>query len=234
MLLQAEGIVAGYGPGEQILKGITFAIDRAEIVAVIGPNGAGKSTLFKVLAGLLKVGSGSVRFLGQEVTDQPPQALARCGIAYVPQEHNVFPSLTVQENLELGGFIDRRERRSRIERLYARFPLLAERRRRPARTLSGGQRQALAMAMALMVDPQLLLLDEPSAGLAPLAAQELFAHIRAAHGQGVAIALVEQNALDALALAHRAYILVDGRNSRSGPAGELSADPQVRRLFLGG
>jgi len=234
LLLQADEIVAGYGPGEQILKGISFAIDRGEIVAVIGPNGAGKSTLFKVLAGLLKVGSGSVRFLGREVSGQPPQALARAGIAYVPQELNVFLSMTVQENLELGGFTDRRGRRSRIERLYAQFPFLAQRRRRPARTLSGGQRQTLAMAMALMVDPQVLLLDEPSAGLAPRAAQELFAHISAAHGQGVAIALVEQNALDALALAHRAYILVDGRNSRSGPAGELSADPQVRRLFLGG
>jgi branched-chain amino acid transport system ATP-binding protein len=152
----------------------------------------------------------------------------------VPQEANIFPTMTVRENLEMGGFLEPREAPRRIESLYSRFPLLAEKRRAAARTLSGGQRQVLAMAMALMVQPRLLLLDEPSAGLAPQAAETLFDSIAAIHAEGTAIAMVEQNALAALAIADRGVVLVDGRTARVGPARELADDPEVRRLFLGG
>jgi branched-chain amino acid transport system ATP-binding protein/neutral amino acid transport system ATP-binding protein len=155
-------------------------------------------------------------------------------VAFVPQEQNIFPTMSVRENLEMGGFVDPRGSRARIDGIFARFPQLADKRRHAARTLSGGQRQVLAMAMALMVEPVVLLLDEPSAGLAPMAADTLFETIVAINRDGVSIAMVEQNALQALSIAHRGYILVDGRNSRSGPAAELARDPDVRRIFLGG
>ena len=232
-MLEAENLVAGYGAADEILKGAELRVEDGALVAIIGPNGAGKSTLLKAVAGLLALKRGSIRLSGQNLAGLPARARARAGIAFVPQEANVFPTMTVRENLEMGGFVAPREAGRRIESLLARFPILAEKRRDPARTLSGGQRQVLAMAMALMVRPRLLLLDEPSAGLSPTAAEALFAEIRAIHRDGVAIAMVEQNAQEALDIADRGVILVDGRTVRTGVASVLRADPEVRRLFLG-
>jgi branched-chain amino acid transport system ATP-binding protein len=233
-LLSVEAVVAGYGAADEVLKGVDLEVARGEIVGVIGPNGAGKSTLLKVIAGVLTPSRGRVRLGDTAIAGRPPREISALGVAFVPQERNVFPTLSVRENLEMGGYLDPRGARPRIEAIFARFPLLAERRRHAARTLSGGQRQILAMAMALMVEPSLLLLDEPSAGLAPRAAEQLFETIAAINREGVAIVMVEQNALEALAIAARGYILVDGRNSRSGDAAALAADPDVRRIFLGG
>jgi branched-chain amino acid transport system ATP-binding protein/neutral amino acid transport system ATP-binding protein len=232
--LTVEGIVAGYSAADEVLKGVDLEVARGEIVSVIGPNGAGKSTLLKVIAGVLTPSGGRVRLGDTAIEGRAPREISALGVAFVPQERNVFPSLSVRENLEMGGYLDPRSARRRIEGIFTRFPLLAERRRHAARTLSGGQRQILAMAMALMVEPSLLLLDEPSAGLAPRAAEHLFETIGAINRDGVAIIVVEQNALEALAIAARGYILVDGRNSRTGAAAGLAADPDVRRIFLGG
>ena len=232
--LTVQGVVAGYGAADEVLKGVDLEVERGEIVSVIGPNGSGKSTLLKVIAGVLAPSRGHVRLGDASIEGRPAREISALGVAFVPQERNVFPTLSVRENLEMGGYLDPRGARSRIEAIFARFPLLAERRRHAARTLSGGQRQILAMAMALMVEPSLLLLDEPSAGLAPMAAERLFETIGTINRDGVAIVVVEQNALEALAIATRGYILVDGRNSRSGGAAALAADPDVRRIFLGG
>jgi branched-chain amino acid transport system ATP-binding protein/neutral amino acid transport system ATP-binding protein len=233
-LLTVEGVVAGYSAADEVLKGVSLEVERGEIVSVIGPNGAGKSTLLKVIAGVLAPSRGSVRLDGAAIEGRRPREISGLGVAFVPQERNVFPTLSVRENLEMGGYLEPARARQRIDAIFARFPLLAERRRHAARTLSGGQRQILAMAMALMVAPSLLLLDEPSAGLAPMAAERLFETIGAINRDGVAIVMVEQNALEALAIARRGYILVDGRNSRTGEAAALAADPDVRRIFLGG
>jgi branched-chain amino acid transport system ATP-binding protein len=232
--LQVDGIVAGYSAADEILKGVDLTLDAGEIVCVIGPNGAGKSTLLKVIAGILVPHKGSVRLRGESIGGRAPRAISALGLAFVPQEQNVFPSMTVRENLEMGGYLDRAGGRAKVDAIFSRFPVLAEKRRQAARTLSGGQRQVLAMAMALMVEPTVLLLDEPSAGLAPRAAGQLFETIAAIHGDGVAIAMVEQNAREALRLSHRGYILVDGRNSLTGPAADLALNPDVRRIFLGG
>jgi branched-chain amino acid transport system ATP-binding protein/neutral amino acid transport system ATP-binding protein len=231
--LSVAGLTVGYGPSDQILHGVDFALADGEIVGVIGPNGAGKSTLLKAIAGLLQPSAGTIALNGDAIAGHTPRDICRLGLAYVPQEDNIFPSLTVRENLEMGGFAEPKATSRRIEQVFARFGALAEQRRRAARTLSGGERQMLAMAMALMVDPTVLLLDEPSAGLSPAAAERLFDSIVAINREGVAIAMVEQNAREALEIATRAYILVDGRNSRDGPAPELAADPDIRRLFLG-
>jgi branched-chain amino acid transport system ATP-binding protein len=232
-LLTVSGLVAGYSATDEILKGVDLAVAKGEIVTIIGPNGAGKSTLLKTIAGLLKRKSGTIALAGQRIDGRPAREISTLGIAFVPQEHNIFPTMTVHENLEIGGYVDRRATQSRIAALLERFPMLAQKRRHAARTLSGGQRQVLAMAMALMVEPALLLLDEPSAGLSPIAAEMLFTTIGTINREGVAIVMVEQNAREALAIADRAYILVDGRNSRSGKAADLAADPEVKRLFLG-
>jgi branched-chain amino acid transport system ATP-binding protein/neutral amino acid transport system ATP-binding protein len=232
-LLVASNVVAGYGAQDEILKGVDLVVAEDEVVAIIGPNGAGKSTLLKAIAGLLRPKLGSVTLGGRPIAGLPAREISRLGLAYVPQEFNVFPTLSVRENLEIGGYIDRKAAGRRIEGVLARFPVLAGKQRHAARTLSGGERQMLAMAMALMVEPTLLLLDEPSAGLSPLAAERLFDAIVEIHKAGIAIAIVEQNANEALAISDRAYILVDGKNSRTGAAKALAADPQIRRLFLG-
>jgi branched-chain amino acid transport system ATP-binding protein/neutral amino acid transport system ATP-binding protein len=232
-LLAATGVVAGYGAQDEILKGVDLVVDENEIVAIIGPNGAGKSTLLKAIAGLLRPKAGAIALRGREIAGLPPREISRLGLAYVPQEFNVFPTMSVRENLEIGGYIDRKAAARRIDGVLAQFPVLADKRRHAARTLSGGERQMLAMAMALMVEPAVLLLDEPSAGLSPVAAERLFDAIAQIHEDGVAIAIVEQNANEALAIADRAYILVDGKNSRTGLAQTLAADPEIRRLFLG-
>ena len=233
-LLAVDGVVAGYSAADEVLKGVDLRVDAGEIVAILGPNGAGKSTLVKTMAGLLTPSQGSIVLDGQAIAGHAPREISRRGVAYVPQEQNIFPTMSVRENLEMGGFVDPKGSARRIEQAFARFPMLAERRRVQARSLSGGERQVLAMAMALMVDPRLLLLDEPSAGLSPLAAQRLFDDIVAIHRAGVSIAMVEQNAREALTVADRAYILVDGRNHRDGAAAALAADPDIRRVFLGG
>jgi len=232
-LLAVRDIVAGYGRGDEILKGVSLRVEEGEIVAIIGPNGAGKSTLLKTVAGLLRPARGTIHLRDAAIHGLPPREIARRGIAFVPQEANVFATLSVRENLEMGGFIEPSHVAARLDAVFARFPMLAEKRHRAARTLSGGQRQVLAMAMALMVQPSLLLLDEPSAGLSPIAAEALFATIRAINREGIAIAVVEQNAAEALEIAHRATILVDGRNNRDGEAAAMRADPEIRRIFLG-
>ena len=232
-LLAATGVVAGYGAQDEILKGVDLVVDKDEVVCVIGPNGAGKSTLLKAIAGLLRPKSGSVTLNGRDIAGLPAREISRLGLAYVPQEFNVFPTLSVRENLEIGGYIDGKAAMPRIEGVLARFPPLIGKQRHAARTLSGGERQMLAMAMALMVEPAVLLLDEPSAGLSPVAAERLFDAIVAIHKAGVAVALVEQNANEALAISDRAYLLVDGKNSRTGAAKTLAADAEIRRLFLG-
>jgi branched-chain amino acid transport system ATP-binding protein len=233
-LMRAENIVCGYGAADEILKGARLIVAPGEMVAIIGPNGAGKSTLLKAVVGLLQLKSGDILFDGTAIEHLSPGDRARRGIAFVPQEANVFPSMTVRENLEMGGLIERTGISARIDALFVRFPILAEKRRSAARTLSGGQRQVLAMAMALMVAPRLLLLDEPSAGLSPTAAETLFDTIVDIHRGGTSIVIVEQNAREALMIADRGVVLVDGRTVRDGPARAMAEDPDVRRLFLGG
>ncbi|MGP1355865.1 ABC transporter ATP-binding protein [Roseicyclus sp.] len=233
-LLSVESVVGGYTRADTILKGVSARAEPGEIVAILGPNGAGKSTLLKAIAGQLNLREGAVTLDGQALTGLRPREIARHGVAYVPQEANVFPTMTIRENLEIGGYLDPAHTRARIDEMFERFPMLGEKRREAARTLSGGQRQVLAVAIALMVAPVLMLLDEPSAGLSPVAAAGLFETIRGIRDQGVTVVLVEQNALDALALADRAYILTAGQNHIEGVASELAADADVRKAFLGG
>jgi len=233
-LLMLSGLRGGYAAADDIVKGADLSVASGEIVALIGPNGAGKSTLLKLVAGLLKPGGGSVRFKDREIAGLGAPEISRLGLSFVPQERNVFGTMTVAENLEMGGYLDGVHARQRRTELYQRFPMLADKRRAAARTLSGGQRQILAMAIALMNAPDLLLLDEPTAGLSPRAAEELFGTILALNRSGVAILMVEQNALEALAVSARAYVLVQGRPEREGRAADLASDPTVRDLFLGG
>jgi branched-chain amino acid transport system ATP-binding protein len=233
-VMRAEGVVCGYGAADEILRGVALSVGPGELIAIIGPNGAGKSTFLKAIAGLLPLKAGAILLDGAEIHHLSPGDRARRGIAFVPQETNVFPSMTVRENLEMSGLLERAGIRGRIDNLFARFPMLAEKRRAAARTLSGGQRQVLAMAMALMVTPKLLLLDEPSAGLSPAAAEALFDNIVDIHRTGMSIVMVEQNAREALMIADRGVVLVDGRKAHEGAAAAMIESPDVRRLFLGG
>jgi branched-chain amino acid transport system ATP-binding protein len=233
-MLTVSNVVAGYGAHDEVLKGVGITVAAKEMVVLIGPNGAGKSTLLKSIAGFLKPREGAITFEGHSIAGLRPREITRQGIAFVPQEANVFPSLSVEANLEIGGYVDRKATRERMQAAYARFPILAERRSQEARTLSGGQRQMLAVAMALMAAPRLMLLDEPSAGLSPAASAELFGLIKGLHAEGMTVIMVEQNALDALQIADRGYLLVDGSNAREGEARALAADAQVRHAFLGG
>jgi branched-chain amino acid transport system ATP-binding protein/neutral amino acid transport system ATP-binding protein len=233
-LLVLSGLRGGYAAADEIVKGADLTVAPGEIVALIGPNGAGKSTLLKLVAGLLRPSGGSVRLRDREIAGLGAPEISRLGLSFVPQERNVFGTMTVAENLEMGGYLDSAHVRRRTAELYRRFPMLADKRRAAARTLSGGQRQILAMAVALMNAPDLLLLDEPTAGLSPRAAEELFGTILALNRSGVAILMVEQNALEALAVSARAYVLVQGRPEREGQAADLASDPTVRDLFLGG
>jgi len=233
-LLRIAGLRGGYAAADEIVKGADLQVGPGEIVALIGPNGAGKSTLLKLIAGLLRPSGGLVLFKGEDIAGLGAPQISRRGLSFVPQERNVFGTMSVAENLEMGGFIDGAHVRQRMAELYERFPMLAEKRKAAARTLSGGQRQILAMAVALMNAPDLLLLDEPTAGLSPRAAEELFGTILALNQTGVAILMVEQNAMEALTVSARAYVLVQGRPEREGRAVDLAADPTVRDLFLGG
>jgi branched-chain amino acid transport system ATP-binding protein len=233
-MLTVDNLVAGYGAHDEVLKGVGLTVAEREMVVLIGPNGAGKSTLLKSIAGFLNPRQGAIAFEGKPIHGRRPREITRAGLAFVPQEANVFPSLSVEANLEMGGYVDRGATKGRMRDVFARFPMLAERRAQEARTLSGGQRQMLAVAMALMAAPRLMLLDEPSAGLSPTASAELFALVKGLHGEGMTVVMVEQNALDALEIADRAYLLVDGRNAREGAARVLAADAEVRHAFLGG
>ncbi|ORE93398.1 branched-chain amino acid family ABC transporter ATPase [Stappia sp. 22II-S9-Z10] len=231
--LVIDKAVAGYTRADMILKGVSMTADSGEIVAVLGPNGAGKSTMLKAVTGQIAVREGAVTVAGRDVTGLKPRDVVAAGVAYVPQESNVFATMTVRENLEIGGTVDRANTKRRIDDLFARFPILAEKKSDAARTLSGGQRQLLAMAIGMMVEPKVMLLDEPSAGLSPVAAQGMFDVIKEIAASGVAIVLVEQNALEALGVADRAYILAAGLNHAEGTGAALSADPDIRRTFLG-
>lgn len=233
-LLEARGLRAGYVPEMDIVRGCDLTVVEGEMVSVIGPNGAGKSTLIKSLFGLVPVRSGRVRFREEDVTGAPTHQLAGAGIGYVPQTENIFPTLTVEENLEMGSYLRPKGFRTRYEELSEWFPILAERRRQRAGTMSGGQRQLVALARALMLDPSLLLLDEPSAGLSPVNVETIFERIRLVSSKGVAILMVEQNARRALAMSDRGYVLEMGQNRFSGPGRELLNDPKVVDLYLGG
>ncbi len=232
-MLSVAGIVGGYG-GADILRGVSLSVSEGEIVVIVGPNGAGKSTAMKAVFGLIIPREGRVAFKGEDITPLLPDARVRRGMAYVPQERNVFPSLSVHENLEMGAYVRRETPRGNYDRIYALFPPLADKRRQAAGELSGGQRQMLAVGRALMVEPALLLLDEPTAGLSPRAMEEIFACIRAVNRTGVGILMVEQNAKQALALAHRGYVLATGENRFADTGANLLANRSVAEAFLGG
>ncbi|HXJ81712.1 MAG TPA: ABC transporter ATP-binding protein [Candidatus Methylomirabilis sp.] len=232
-LLEIDALRAGYGDHE-ILRGVDLRVEAGEIVAIIGPNGAGKSTLLKTVAGLLSPRAGDVRLDGEQIGGSAPDAIIRRGLCYVPQEANIFPGLTVEENLTIGGWASPSPWAERARAVVSLFPTLGQRRRQRAGTLSGGERQMLAIAMALMVEPRLLLLDEPSAGLAPALQRMIFDRIRDINARGVAIVLVEQNARESLQLCRRGYVLVMGQTRAEGPGRALLEDPEIRKAYLGG
>jgi neutral amino acid transport system ATP-binding protein len=233
-LLEVSALVAGYVPEVNILTGIDLTLQRGEIVTVVGPNGAGKSTLLKVMFGLLRPRQGSVRLRGERIDSLQPHQVARRGMGYVPQLENVFPSLTVEENLDIPARrMGRAEQRRRMDSLYELFPPLRLARKRPAGLLSGGQRQMVAMARALVPEPELLLLDEPSAGLAPEYVELVFQKILEIRKSGVTVLIVEQNARRALALSDRGYVLELGHNRFEGPGPELLKNETVIELYLG-
>jgi ABC-type branched-subunit amino acid transport system ATPase component len=233
-MLEVEALEAGYQEA-LVLRGVSLRVAEGQIVAIIGPNGAGKSTLLKTVYGLLRPRAGSIRLDGEEVARTRPERLTRRGLNYVPQLANVFPSLTVAENLKVGVRpVPRSERAGALAEVYQLFPMLRERRRQRAATLSGGQRKLLAIARALATRPRLLLLDEPSAGLAPQAVALVFDKLREINERGIAIAMVEQNARRALAFADHGYVLELGRNAHEGPGRALLDDPKVAALYLGG
>jgi branched-chain amino acid transport system ATP-binding protein len=230
--LAVEAIFSGYGGGD-ILQEVSLQTREGELVSIIGPNGAGKSTLLKTIVGLLKPRSGQILFKGERISGLRPAAITRLGICYVPQEENIFPSLTVFENLEMGAYILREGIVQRRDEVVDLFPILKERAFLGAGALSGGERQMLAMAMALMVRPELLILDEPSAGLSPVLVDEIFRKIQEINGRGIAVLMVEQNAWESLQIAHRAYLMVMGRNRMEGTGREFLEDPGIRESFLG-
>lgn len=232
--LLVSDIVAGYGVSDTILNGASLEVREGEIVSIIGPNGAGKSTFLKAVAGLLAVKSGRIQLAGKDITREGAVGRAKAGVSFVPQENNVFGRLSVSENLIISSYMNPSQAKARQMEMYERYPLLYEKRDALARSLSGGQRQILAMAMGLITRPRILLLDEPTAGLSPKAADQLFEVIVALNRTGLPILMVEQHALEALEISTRAYVFVSGRNTVDGPGPALGADPEVRRLFLGG
>lgn len=233
-LLALREVRAGYDEVE-VLRGVSVAVRAGEIVSIIGANGAGKSTLLRTVFGMVRVRSGSIRFDGRELAGRPSPEVLRAGIAYVPQGRCNFPAMTVEENLEMGAYTrtDREVGRD-IERTMARFPVLADKRQAPAGTLSGGQQQILEMAIALLLHPRLLLVDEPSLGLDPRMVEVVFDTILAINGEGTTVLMVEQNARKALAVSHRGFVLELGRNRFEGTGRELLDDPEVRQHYLGG
>ncbi len=232
-LLSAEAIYGGYG-GVDILSDVQVKVEPGQIVSIIGPNGAGKSTVMKAIFGLIQVRQGRILFKDKDITRMRPDLIVRQGMCYVPQEYNVFPSLSVQENLEMGAFVRRDDFSAQIDRVYELFPPLKDKRKQPTGHLSGGQRQMVAMGRALMLDPELLLLDEPSAGLSPLFIEQIFECIQEINRTGVGILMVEQNAKQALALSHFAYVLVMGANRYEDTGQSLLNNQEVAEMFLGG
>jgi ABC-type branched-subunit amino acid transport system ATPase component len=230
--LVAHGLTSGYGE-VPIIRDISIQVGHNEIVTIIGPNGAGKSTLLKAVFGYLPSWDGRVSLVGDDVTGLSPEKLVRRGLAYVPQTNNVFPSLTIRENLAMGGFTRTDGVKNRIDWVFELFPVLAERPRERAGRLSGGQRQTLALARALMLEPAVLLLDEPSASLSPLMVDTVFASVIEINRRGTAVLMVEQNARRALAISHRGYVLANGQNRLEGSGSELLESDEVRRLYLG-
>tara|TARA_B100000475_G_scaffold43761_1_gene28868 strand:- start:51 stop:755 length:705 start_codon:yes stop_codon:yes gene_type:complete len=231
--LKANNITAGYG-GVDIINNLNLFVNEGEIVVIVGPNGAGKSTAMKALLGMLKLTDGSVSFAKDDITLMLPQDRVNLGIAFVPQTNNVFTGMTVEENLEMGGFIRSDDIKHTIEDIYNLFPILKEKRNQNAGELSGGQRQQVAFGRALMTKPKILMLDEPTAGVSPIVMDELFARIIEVGKTGVGILMVEQNAKQALNIADRGYVLVNGKHSREGSGQDLLSNPEVRKSFLGG
>ena len=231
--LIGKNLTAGYG-GVDIIKNINLEVKQGEIVVIVGPNGAGKSTAMKALLGMLKLTDGDVSFAEDDITFMLPQDRVNLGIAFVPQTQNVFTGMSVEENLEMGGFIRSDDIRLTIEDIYNLFPILKEKRNQNAGELSGGQRQQVAFGRALMTKPKILMLDEPTAGVSPIVMDELFSRIIEVGKTGVGILMVEQNAKQALNIADRGYVLVNGMNSREGSGQDLLNNPEVRKSFLGG
>jgi len=231
--LMGTDMTGGYG-GADILKGCTIAVEAGEIAVIVGPNGAGKSTAMKAMFGMLGLRHGSVWLGGEDITALPPQHRVQRGMGFVPQTQNVFTSMTVAENLQMGGFIRDDDLSATIAEIYSLFPVLKEKRNQPAGELSGGQRQQVAIGRALMTRPKILMLDEPTAGVSPIVMDELFDRIIDVARTGIAILMVEQNAKQALAIADRGYVLVQGENRYTDTGAALLANPDVRRAFLGG
>lgn len=227
-------MTGGYGKGPDILHDCTIAVDKGEIAVIVGPNGAGKSTAMKAVFGMLDVRSGAVRLDGQDITALSPQDRVARGMGFVPQTNNIFTSMSVEENLEMGAFIRRDDFGDTIEQVYELFPILKDKRRQAAGELSGGQRQQVAVGRALMTQPQVLMLDEPTAGVSPIVMDELFDRIIEVARTGISILMVEQNARQALAIADKGYVLVQGANAHTGTGTDLLGDPEVRQSFLGG
>ena len=232
-LLRADELVAGDLPGVNILNGCDFYVDEGEMVGIIGPNGAGKSTLLKALFGLVRIRSGLVTLKSEDITNLRADRLVRQGVGFVPQTNNVFPSLTIEENLQMGAYLAPKLFKDRFDYVTGIFPRLAERRKQRASALSGGERQMLAMGRALMMDPSVLLLDEPSAGLSPALQDEVFVRVRDINEAGVTIIMVEQNARRCLQIVDRGYVLDHGRNAYTGSGRDLAHDPKVIALYLG-
>lgn len=233
LVLRVEDLVLGYG-SSPVIRGVQLRANAGELTAIVGPNGAGKSTLMKGIIGILPASRGHVWFNGDEITGEPPEKLIRSGIAYVPQVANTFPSLTVRENLELGGYVKRSRLHRRIDEVCGMFPDLIPAFKRQAKTLSGGQRMMLALARGLIVEPSLLLLDEPTAGLAPLVVNTVWSHILTIRDSGVAVVVVEQNTRRSLTDANWGYVLTSGENHLEGPGPELLANENLVRLYIGG
>lgn len=231
--LIGENMTGGYG-GADILHGCTLAVEKGEIAVIVGPNGAGKSTAMKAVFGMVNLREGEVRMNGQDITRLSPQDRVKLGMGFVPQTHNVFTSMSVEENLEMGAFIRNDDFSDTMAQIYDLFPILKQKRHQPAGQLSGGQRQQVAVGRALMTQPQVLMLDEPTAGVSPIVMDELFDRIIEIARTGIAILMVEQNARQALNIADKGYVLVQGANRYTDTGAALMADPEVRRTFLGG
>jgi branched-chain amino acid transport system ATP-binding protein len=232
--LVGENMTGGYGTGADILHSCEIGVDPGKIAVIVGPNGAGKSTAMKAVFGMLNLREGRVVMDGKDITGLSPQARVREGMAFVPQTRNVFTSMTVEENLEMGAFIREDDFRETMEQVFDLFPILKEKRRQPAGELSGGQRQQVAVGRALMTKPKVLMLDEPTAGVSPIVMDELFDRIIEIARSGIAVLMVEQNAKQALNIADTGYVLVQGENRYTDTGQALLADPEVRRAFLGG
>ena len=231
--LIGEAMTGGYGPVD-ILHACTIAVERGQIAVIVGPNGAGKSTAMKAVFGMLNLRGGKVKLNGEDITALSPQARVAKGMAFVPQTQNIFTALTVQENLEMGAFLRRDDINTTMEQVYTLFPILKTKRHQAAGELSGGQRQQVAVGRALMTQPQVLMLDEPTAGVSPIVMDELFDRIIEVARSGISILMVEQNARQALAIADKGFVLVQGANRFTDTGAALLADPEVRRSFLGG